>query len=116
VVGGHNTFGARPWGAGAVGGIVVVRVCEGARGRPRRIGVSPGRGRALVPRLHGGSGSGVGLGGRVEPQLDFGSLGGGGTGERVATRRQRGRDAAGISVPAQAGRLRGQKNAAQHDC
>jgi hypothetical protein len=96
--------------------MIIVRVRECARGRPRWVGVSAGRGRALVSRLHGGSGGGVDLGERVEPQLNFGSLGGGGTGERVATRGQRGRDAAGISVPAQAGRLRRQKNAAQHDC
>jgi hypothetical protein len=63
--------------------MIIVRVRECARGRPRWVGVSAGRGRALVSRLHGGSGGGVDLGERVEPQLNFGSLGGGGTGERV---------------------------------
>lgn len=109
VVRAANAFGTRPWRARAVGGIVVVGVREGARRRPRWVRISPRRGRALVSRVHGAV-----LGQRRQPELDFGGLGGRGGGQRVAAGRQRGRDAAGISVPARARRLSGQENAAQH--
>jgi hypothetical protein len=125
VVGGNDAVGARPWGAGTVGRIIVVRVRKRASGGPRGVGISaPRRGRALVSRLHGGGGGvgdGVdvvfgGDGDALEAELELCGLGGGGTGERVTARGQRGRAATGNGVPAQADRLRGQEDAAQHDC
>jgi hypothetical protein len=125
-VGGNDAVGARPRRAGTVGRIVVVWVRKRAGGSPCGVGVSAARRRrALVSRLHGGGGGGVGDGVDVvfggdgdalEAELELRGLGGGGTGQRVAARGQRGRAAAGVGVPAQADRLRGQEDAAQHDC
>jgi hypothetical protein len=111
MVGTSHALGARPRGAGAaiVRG-VIVGVCKGARRRPGGVGVAAGRGGALVSRIHCSV-----LGQRGQAQLDFGRLGSGRRGQRVAARGQRGSNAAGISVPAQARRLRGQEDAAQHD-
>jgi hypothetical protein len=111
-VGASHALDARARGAGAaIVRVCKVRVCEGARRRARGVGVAAGRGRALVSRVHGG---GV-VGERREAQLDFGRLGSGRRGQRVAAGGQRGHDAAGIGVPAQARWLRGQEDAAQHD-
>jgi hypothetical protein len=91
------------------GGVVVVRVSEGARRRSRGVGISPRRGRALVSRVHGGGGGGaaVVVGEGRESELDFCSLGSGAGGQGITSRGQRRHDASGgISVPTQArGRL-----------
>lgn len=121
VVGAANAFTTGPWRAGAVGGIVVVGVGEGASGRPARVRIAAGRGRALVSRLHGGAfGGGRGgfrtaggsagygradIGEGRQPELELCGLGTGGSGEGVAARGQSRRDATGICVSTQARRL-----------
>lgn len=98
VVGASNAVGAGAWRAGTDvrGRVVVIGVGEGARRRPRRVGMSPRGRRALVSRLHDGGLAVVGE--RRHAQLEFLSLGSGGRGQGIATRGERRRNATGLGM------------------